>query len=236
MKPIRAMLMSTAAFGLQVGVCAAQGGGRDDLEAIITDLRIENRSLQEALVSANRAEKQASEQLASVRATLDALGGGLLDGGEQDLVDAQADNKVLRERIARLESVASNLSGVITDYLRQAVASDPDARLRVETAMRELDEVLGLRHKPAPTAQTSGSASRAKVMSIDAESGLLVLNIGERQQTRIGTTYRLLRGDQPYGTAIIADVRSSISGAFVETLESGSDSVRVGDSAILEIE
>jgi hypothetical protein len=101
--------------------------------------------------------------------------------------------------------------------------------------MRELDEVLGLRQKPAPAAQT-GTANRAKVMSIDPESGLLVLNIGDNQGTRIGTNYRLFRGEQAYGTAIIADVRRSISGAFVETLEANQGPVRLGDLAILETE
>ena len=73
-------------------------------------------------------------------------------------------------------------------------------------------------------------------MSIDPESGLLVLNIGDVQGTRIGTNYRLFRGDQAYGTAIIADVRRSISGAFVETLEASQGPVRLGDLAILATE
>ncbi|GAA5482362.1 hypothetical protein [Haloferula sargassicola] len=232
----RAIAIAAAVLGLQTGAAVGQGVDSERLQGVIADLQSENQSLKDALASANRAEKEASEQLAEIRVRLNALGGSLLEGGDDRLVDAVSDRVLLEERTAKVESAAGNLTAAVTDYLRQAVAADPDARLRVESAMRELDVVLGLRHKPAPAAQASGTASRANVMSIDSESGLLVFNVGERQQTRIGSTYRLYRGDQPYGTAIIADVRSSVAGAFVETLDPGQGPVRVGDLAILETE
>ena len=228
--------LATAALGLLVGTgaCLAQADNAE-LESIVGELQRRNKALEQGIADANRAEKQASEQLAQVRRHLEALGRDLLNGGDERLIQATADIQILNERISRLESGAMQLSGVVTEYLRTAVAADPDSRLRLETAMRELDEVLGLRQKPAPAAQ-AGTANRAKVMSIDPESGLLVLNIGDTQGTRIGTNYRLFRGDQAYGTAIIADVRRSISGAFVETLEASQGPVRLGDLAILETE
>lgn len=226
-----------ATFGLLLGTgaCLAQSQ-QEQLQKIVTELQARNKTLEHGIAEANRAEKEASEQLAQVRQRLEALGRDLLDGGDERLIQATADIQILNQRVNGLESRAMHFAGTVTDYLRQAVAADPDARLRVETAMRELDEVLGLRQKPAPTARISGTASRAKVMSIDSESGLLVLNIGEKQGTRIGTTYRLFRGDQAYGTAIVADIRRSIAGAFVESLEPGQGPVRLGDLAILETE
>ncbi len=232
----RAIVIAAAVLGMQSGVAVGQGADAEQLQGVIATLQTENQSLKDALAAANRAEKEASEQLAEIRTRLAALGGSLLEGDGQRMVDAVSDRVLLEEREAKIQSTASQLAGAVTEYLRQAVASDPDARLRVESAMRELDVVLGLRHKPAPAAQASGTATRANVMSIDSESGLLVFNIGERQQTRIGSTYRLYRGDQPYGTAIIADVRSSVAGAFVETLDPGQGPVRVGDLALLETE
>lgn len=228
--------LATAALGLLVGAGACLGqSDTAELENIIGELQRRNKALEQGIAAANRAEKEASEQLAQVRRHLEALGRDLLDGGEERLIEATADIQILSERISHLEGGAMQLSGAVTEYLGTAVAADPDARLRLETAMRELDEVLGLRQKPAPTAQ-SGTAKRGKVMSIDPESGLLVLNIGDKQGTRIGTNYRLFRGDQAYGTAIIADVRRSISGAFVESLEPEQGPVRLGDIAILETE
>lgn len=229
----RPFTLAAAVFGLSAGVwtCAAQETDAAALQATVEALRVRNEALEKAIVEANRAEKQASEQLASVKLRLEALGRDLLDGGDDRLVQANANLEVLGTRVSNLEGASSRLVSSVTEYIRQAVAADPDARLRVETAIRELDEVLGLIQKPAPAA--AGSAGQAKVVSIDPESGLLVLNVGESQGARIGTTYRLTRGDQPFGRAIVADVRRNVCGAFVEELEQGQGPVRLGDSAIL---
>jgi len=218
--------LAATVLGLFAGswTCAAQGTDVAALQAKV-------ESLEKAILEANRAEKEASEHLARVRQRLEALGSDLLDGGDERLIQATADREVLNSRVNHLEGTSTRLISAVTDYLRQAVAADPDARLRVETAIRELDEVLGLRQKPAPAA--AGSAGEAKVVSIDSESGLLVLNVGESQGARIGTTYHLVRGDQPFGSAIVADVRRNVCGAFVEALDTGADPVHLGDSAIL---
>ena len=113
------------------------------------------------------------------------------------------------------------------------VVSDPDARMRLETAVRELDAVIGLRHKPRPDVRT-GSLQGARVISVDSGSGMLVLNVGENSGARIGMSFRLARGDRPYGRAIIADVRKDLCGAFAEELDKDHEGVRIGDSAILE--
>lgn len=225
--------LAATVLGLSAGAwtCAAQDTAAGALEATVEALRERNESLEKSLLQANRAEKEASEQLARVRQRLEALGRDLLDGGDERLVQATADLQVLGSRVSSLESASSGLASAVSEYIRQAVAADPDARLRVETAIRELDEVLGLRQKPAPAA--TGSAGQAKVVSIDSESGLLVFNVGESQGARIGTTYRLTRGEQPFGSAIVADVRRNVCGAFVEELEAGSAPVRLGDSATL---
>ncbi|MFN7343305.1 MAG: hypothetical protein ACK5TA_08210, partial [bacterium] len=107
----------------------------EQLKATIAQLQEQNRTLQLAIVEANLAEKNSSEQLNQVRQRLEALGKNLLDGGDDRLVQAAADLEVANERIAQLEASAAKLSGNVQDYLRQAVVSDPEARVRVETAM-----------------------------------------------------------------------------------------------------
>jgi hypothetical protein len=233
MRSTRPFSLAATVLGLSAGAwtCAAQETDVAALQTTVEALRVRNEELEKAIVQANRAEKEASEQLARVRLQLEALGRDLLDGSNDRQIEAVAQNEVLKARLGNLEAAGSRLISSVTDYIRQAVAADPDARLRVETAIRELDEVLGLRQKPAPA--SAGSAGQAKVVSIDSESGLLVLNVGESQNARIGTTYRLTRGEQPFGSAIVADVRRNVCGAFVEELEPGSGPVRLGDSAIL---
>ena len=214
-------------------MCAAQAPDREDLQRAVLDLEQRNQALQRSLAEANLGEQQASEQLAQVRERLEALGKNLLDGGDDRLIQAAADLQIANERITRLESASTRLAATVNDYIRQAVVSDPDARLRVETSLRDLDEVLGLRQKPRPEVR-SGSLQQARVVSLDQESGMMVLNIGESQGARIGMTFRLTRGQQPYGKAILADVRKGVSGLFVESLDNPAETPRPGDLAILE--
>ncbi len=228
--------LAATVSGLCAGTWTAAAQGTSptaaELEAVVAAQAQKIATLEKSLVEANRAEKQASEQLAAVRKRMEALGRDLLDGGNERLVDAVAEQQILGLRLSKVETTSAKLRNLITDYLRTAVAADPDSRLRVETAIRELDSLLGTGQKPAPAA--GGSAANAKIMNVDPESGLLVLNVGETQGARIGTTYQLVRGDQPFGTAIVADVRRNVSGAFVEQLDAGAEPVKLGDSAIIQ--
>ena len=213
---------------------AQQNESFEKLQETLADLRDQNRTLQRSLAEANRGEKQASEQLAQVRLRLEALGKNLLDGGDDRLVRAASDIELSKERIAELETTAMHLTAAVSDYLRQAVVSDPATRLRVETSLRQLDALLGLRQKPRADV-IAGSLQKARIVSIDQESGMLVLNLGESQGAKIGMSFRLFRGQQPYAKAILADVRKAVSGAFTEQV-GASDSPRPGDLAVLETE
>ena len=235
-------MLFRSAIGLGVGclMAAAQDFSEgaaiseaDTLRAEIAKLRKQNENLSSAVIDAKRGEQEAAEQLAEVKKRLEALGKNLLDGGDDRLVQAAAEDQLLRERLSVTEKAASMLSANAQDFVRQAVVSDPDSRLRLETSIRELDAALGMRHKPRPDIKT-GSLKRAQVVSIDSESGLLVVNVGEAQDCRIGMTYVIHRGDRPFGKAIIADVRKNVAGAFVEQLDPPNEIVRLGDTIILE--
>lgn len=239
---LSARILFRSALGLGVGcmMAAAQDFSEgaaiseaDTLRAEIAKLRKQNENLSSAVIDAKRGEQEAAEQLAEVKKRLEALGKNLLDGGDDRLVQAAAEDQLLRERLSVTEKAASMLSANAQDFVRQAVVSDPDSRLRLETSIRELDAALGMRHKPRPDIKT-GSLKRAQVVSIDSESGLLVVNVGEAQDCRIGMTYVIHRGDRPFGKAIIADVRKNVAGAFVEQLDPPNEIVRLGDTIILE--
>jgi flagellar basal body-associated protein FliL len=231
------LTLHTRSFAAALGLlamavpCVGQDNA-EKLQDLVLELREQNRTLQRALIEANKAEKASTDQLNQVRERLEALGKNLLDGGDDRLIQAAADLELANERISELESAAARLSTSVMDYLRLAVVSDPDARLRVETAMRELDSISGLRQKPRPDIRT-GELQRAQIVSLDQESGMLVLNLGEKQGATIGMTFRLMRGQQPYGKAILADVRQGVSGAFVEQIDIKDQTPRPGDTAIL---
>jgi hypothetical protein len=222
-----------AAFGLLATVVPCFGqDSPEKLQDLVLELKEQNKTLERALVEANKAEKASTDQLNQVRERLEALGKNLLDGGDDRLIQAAADLELANERITQLEAAAVRLSSSVTDYLRFAVVSDPDARLRVESAMRELDSISGLRQKPRPDIRT-GDLQQAQIVSLDQESGMLVLNLGENQGAMIGMTFRLMRGQQSYGKAILADVRKGVSGAFIEQIDSKDNTPRLGDNAVL---
>lgn len=236
MRPLLHSKTAAAAFGLlaSAGLCFGQVVDADQLQAEIARLQQQNRNLQRSLAESNRAEKDATEQLAQVRTRLEALGKNLLDGGDERLIQAAADLEIANERIQKLENISTRIMGSVGNYLREAVVSNPESRIQVETSLRELDAVLGLRQKPRPDVRT-GSLQQARIVSLDQESGMLILNIGESQGARIGMTFRLVRGQEPYGKAILADVRKGVSGVFIESLDKNAETTpRPGDLAILE--
>lgn len=224
-----------AAFGLLAGsgVCLADDRRVEELEQVIATLQARNVALERSLVEANRKGEAAGAELDQIRKLLEALGKNLLDGGDDRMVQAAADLQLAQERLHGLEGASMRLASSITDYLRQAVVSDPDSRLRVETSLRELDALLGFGQKPRPEVRNV-SLQQAKVVSIDQESGLLVLNVGETTGARIGMSFELSRANQPYGKAIIADIRKDVCGAFVERLDRPAETARLGDKATLQ--
>lgn len=233
----RQIRICAAVLGLlgAVVVCPAAELTAAEMQAIIADLRVENASLQRSLVQANKAEKEANEQLAQVRLRLEALGKNLLDGGNDRLVQAAADLEISRERITDLEGASAKVLAAVVDYVRQAVVSDPDSRLRLETALRELDLVLGFKHKPRAEVRV-GVLQKAEVVSVDQESGLVVFNIGDNQGVKIGMSFDMFRAQQHYGKAVVVDVRKAVAGAFIEILDPSVGTPRNKDIAVLRTE
>jgi exonuclease VII small subunit len=226
-------LASALGFLVAAELCVAGAPTAEELQEVVTELQSQNQTLQRSLTEANRGEKMATEQLTQVRQRLEALGKNLLDGGNDRIVQAASDLQVASERVTKFEAATTQVITAVNEYVRLAVVSDPSARLRVETSLRELDAVLGLRQKPQPDIR-SGSLQQARIVSLDPESGMMVLNLGENQGAKIGMSFRLTRGSQPYGKAILAEVRKGVSGAFVENLDNVTETPRTGDLAVIE--
>lgn len=219
-----------------MGMCCADEAGNVEILALRSELakqRHQNSVLATAVLDAKKGEQLANEQLATIKQRVEALGKNLLDGGDDRLVQAAADQSILQERLTATEQAALQLSSVVDEFLREAVITNPDSRKRLEMARRELDLQLGFRQKPKAQFQ-SGNLQRAQVVSIDAESGTLILNIGTEHQCRVGMSYTLQRGERSYGKASVAEVRKHVCGALIESIEPAQESVRMGDIAILE--
>ena len=236
MKPIFSKLILAASLLVTTGVPVAEGQDQDEMDLLRTEnarLRIQNATLQESLVEANLSEKESAEALARIKVRLQALGRDLLDDRGERTVEAWQNVTVLDRRLRRMEEAAIRLSAAVQSYLKTAITADPEARGRVEAHLRALEVELGLRNKPEQNIDR-GNLQHAVVKSIDEKSGLVVLNVGARENARIGMIFNIMRGDQLVAEAMVADVRPDICGVFVQRLQNEDNPVRFNDTAFLK--
>ena len=203
------------------------------LEQIIQDLQNKNQNLSKALLDSKQQTISAKGKLNKIRLELEALGTYPLGTDDERLIQAVANRKVLEDRLAKLETAAMTLTAQVREYLKHAFVADDQKRKELETKIRELDVQLGIIDKPRPQIDL-GSLHEAKIIGIDSQSGTLILNAGEKQQVRIGMTFRILRGKSQIAEARIAEVRPEIAGALVIRLDDTNNAVRPGDIASIK--
>ena len=200
------------------------------LELKVQQLQTKNQNLSKALVHAKDQQNKATGELNKIRLELEALNMYPLGSDDQRLIQAVANRKVLETRLASLQTAATNLTANVREYLNHAITADDQQRVKIESAIRGLDEQLGFRDKPQPQID-HGSLQQAKIISIDTNSGAIILNAGEKQQVRIGMTFRILRGKSQIAEARIAEVRPEIAGGLIVRLDDTNNAVRPGDIA-----
>lgn len=226
----RTLTVSVIGLACLAGIVRAESEA--ELQRKVERLERQNAVLRTSYAQAQKEAAHSAEQLAELKKRLEALGSASFSDSEQRLVQAVADIEVLNNRLKKLEESSVRLSGTVIAYMKQAVTEDPQGRAMVEAKLRDLDAVLGLRVQPAT--ENHISLADARIVSIDSESGLLVLNVGSSEGLRIGTPMRISRGEQMIGEAVISDVRQNISGALIQKLESPDELVRIGDSAAVK--
>ncbi len=212
----------------QIAYAAEDGESTAELKRKIERLEKQNASLRVSYAQARKDADEAASKLVEIRSRLEALGGAALGSSEERLVQAVSDLEVLNKKVQDLEQSSVKLSGAVIAYMKQVVSEDSAARMAVETALRELDAVLGFRQ--APMRDGAGNLAEANVLSIDSESGLLVLNAGRSAGMRVGMPLSVYRGAQTIGEAIVTDVRKEVCGALIRELQQPDEPVRVGDS------
>lgn len=236
MKYTPAKFILGAILAAGAGVSVAGGQELDDLTRLQAEnarLKIRNGSLQESLVEANRREKESAEALVKIKVRLQALGKDLLSDGDERTVEAWQNVTVLDRRLRRLEETSIRLSAAAQVFIKTAITADPEARSQLEAHLRALEVELGLRNKPEQNIDR-GNLQHALVKSIDEKSGLVVLNVGTKENARIGMIFNIMRGDQVVAEAMVADVRPDICGVFVQQLQNDNNPVRFNDTASLK--
>ena len=164
-----------------------------------------------------------------IRARLEALGGTALGDSEERLIETIAQLDAATAENEQLRQAALTLATAIEAYSRGALVEDAAARQGLDAALREMDVALGLRQ--AQQAPNSGSMHEATVLSIDSESGLIVINAGRDAEIQVGMPMQITRGDQIIARAIVTDVRKKVAGLLVQKQVSNNLVVNVGDRA-----
>lgn len=228
--PFRFIQLLAATSVVAPGIAvASDGADQAELMRRIERLEKQNATLSVSYAQARKDAEDAKARLVEIRSRLEALGGAALGNSEERLVQAVSDLEILNQRVQNLEQASVKLSGSILAYMKQAISEDSVSRAAVESSLRELDSVLGFRQQPVRDG--AGNLAESQVLSIDTESGLLVLNAGRAAGMRVGMPIVINRGAQTIGEAVVTDVRKEVCGVLVQKLQTPADAVRVGDSA-----
>lgn len=221
-------ICTVALAAMAAGTCAGAGeGGNGATDRRIDQLERQVASLRESYMLARADADAARKQLREVSMRLEALGGTALGGQEEKLIEIASMLESTRNELDQVREGSLRLVAAIAEFKRSAMVEDETARLALETAQQELEVALGLRQKPQ--SEFDGTLDEAKVLSIDSESGLIVINAGRKGGVEVGMPMEITRGDQVIAQAMVTDVRKSVSGLLVQRHLNPVLSIGVGD-------
>lgn len=201
------------------------------LQDKVSSLSLQNQKLKDSLVKSNFREEQCAGKLADIKKRLGALGESLLsEEKDSRLLSALSEIEYLSEKVNQVEAATVELIDNYREFSASALVSNPDTRNKLEASIRNAETALGYRHKPERQI-VSGTLQQAKIVSVDQESGLLVLNVGQAKDARIGMRFVIQRGSLDLATGIVAEVRTAVSGLLVEKIHEPNLVIQNGDTA-----
>lgn len=224
---LNSVLLAIALCG--AGAAAGEGEeGSGAAEHRIAQLERQVATLRESYALSRADADQARRQLRDIRSRLEAIGGAALGSGEERLIDTVSQLEAANAELETLRQSALVLTSAVDAYVRGALVEDAAARQALEAALRQVEVALGLRQ--APQNELAGTLTDARVLSIDSESGLIVINAGREAKVEVGMPMQITRGDQAIARAIVTDVRKTVAGLLVQRQLNTALSVEIGDS------
>lgn len=245
--PFLSVALAVACGGMWVN----QGRSQGDEAIEVRELRAALKLAQEQLVdqqkqsaeaeaqrkalleSLSEAVRVSEEQMIASRETqlkLQAFGVDLFtqddNSLEQRLLKAVRDLDIAQQEIERQSTAIRSLSEVFLKVVKSSPQLPDKMKIEAEEAIAAAGQALS--SGPREDADES-DVSRARIVSIDSGVGLVVFDAGSRSGLRVGTPVTVLRGERPIYSAMIVDVRESISGAVLQDRMAGEGDVEVGD-------
>ena len=230
---------------------AAQGVSEIELQELRAALQVSNKHLAEerrksaaleetrkalaqSLAEANREATSHRKSHRELLIKMESLGVDVLSQDpaslEQRLLKAVRDRDLERRRTEQMEGQLIHLTESVMTYL---------AGVPVEQRKGQSSELLEEQLRATESLLVRGQAERGtkapkaladgRVVSLDPEIGLLVLDVGKDSGLRVGMPVQVLRVERPIGSALVVDVRDRIAGAVLDELLNEGDDVKVGD-------
>ncbi len=206
------------------------------IEALEKQLEGKSRGGQAALVAslaaANREAEQYRIRYRDLLVRVESLGLATIrsDSALEDrMIKAVRERQHYLEQTQQSQEQIMRLSDAVMDYLKVSTSSTPEVRLKLEAEMRRADEVLGFAGLRRPVADDRRSLGEGHVVGYKADLRLAVIDIGARNGVRVGMPLNIVRKDRLVGTALVVDVRDSVSGALVQEYFREGDRVEVRD-------
>jgi hypothetical protein len=242
------------------GSQARAEGSLTDLDIEYSELKValekvlgENKQLRDALadtqksladmrtsVAATNAETEVfKRQSMELKLRMEALGLDLAGGNnaklEQRLLTAVSDLRAMAMEKKGLSEALIRLSDAAAIYARNATGAPAEARLALESEIRNANKALGIGSGNAvEAASVPATISDAMAISVKNDLSLVVINLGSRQGVKVGMPFRVMRGGNVVGSVQIVDVRDKIAGAIIQNLNSEREQIKVGDRLVVD--
>ena len=227
--PLTSTILTGVLF-FGAAIAGAQETATEKLEREVRQLKLQNLNLNKSLAAALEREDTKTQALKEIRKEFALRGKDIFEGGDTKLLNAVTDYQIARENLTQLEGAVSNLLPLVQNYLRTALGSDPEARKAVEVKIRELEVVLGQRQQPKRKIE-QGTAREARIVTVDSNTGAIVVNAGSDAELTVGTRFRIERSGSHIGDAIVASTRPNVSGLLMQSLKNPDVPVKPGDLA-----
>jgi len=227
--------MITSVFSQQASLAEKDRQIRD-LKKQVERLNTQHVVLSNAFTKSKKAEAIAREEILELTNRLQAL--GLYEGSKENkLLQAVADGRLLSDQLRKLKESSTFALDALKEFVKVAEVHDPEQRKNVEIAIRKLEADLWGGKKPDKKGiDKLGTLQDAEVISIDSQSGMLVLNIGKKTECKQGMVFQIKRGERSLGEGMITEVRTNVSGLLVVSRAKTDVVFRVGDTVHIKLQ
>jgi hypothetical protein len=229
---------AAALLGLPVAAAVAQQAGEGSAATLRERLILSEaaiKGLTESLAVANgEAElfKRKADDLSTRAETLGIqTAGNETDALRTRLLAAVRDLRLLqKEKDAAREQLVA-LTESVMELLKTSEGIDAKSRLKVEERLRSASAFIG--GQESKNISAAGLTS-GRVVDIKPDLALVVANLGSRQGVKTGMPFQVWRGEKQIASVRVVDVRDAVSGAIVQNTVTPADTVRTGDTLIID--